>query len=75
MAADDRVLAVRNNAGGLLQYGGDFVDGAIGDMLDMLDLKEISLLVGIALLLRFSAGGVLKTRVHLLSGAGDPSRD
>jgi hypothetical protein len=27
---------------GLLQYGGDFVDGAIGDMLDVLDLKEIS---------------------------------
>ena len=29
----------------------------------------------IALLLRVSAGGVLKTRVDLLIGAGDPSRD
>jgi len=29
----------------------------------------------IALLLRVSGGGVLKTRVDLLIGAGDPSRD
>ena len=29
----------------------------------------------IALLLRVSAGGVLKTRVDLFIGAGDPSRD
>jgi ABC transporter substrate binding protein len=62
-------------ASGLLQYGGDFVDGAIGDILDVLDLKEISRLGWrCALLLRFSAGGVLKTR-DLLIGAGDPSRD
>jgi hypothetical protein len=37
--------------------------------------KRSVVLVGIALLLRFSAGGVLKTPVDLLIGAGDPSRD